>query len=142
MPRTAESIAKQKQTLAENRARDAERKRKAEERKALEAYLSLIEKESAANKQVKDAHKALEAKVATKYARLTEDEIKTLVVDDKWLATFAASVQSELDRVSQALTSRIRQLAGRYATPLSKLMGEVATITARVDGHLRKMGVV
>jgi type I restriction enzyme M protein len=114
----------------------------AEERKALEAYLSLIEKESAANKQVKDAHKALEAKVATKYARLTEDEIKTLVVDDKWLATFAASVQSELDRVSQALTSRIRQLAGRYATPLSKLMGEVATITARVDGHLRKMGVV
>ena len=90
----------------------------AEERKSLQAYLALIEKEAAANKRVKDAQKALDAKVAAKYAKLTEDEIKTLVVDDKWLARLAAAVQSELDRVSQALTGRIRQLAERYATPL------------------------
>ena len=90
----------------------------ADERKSLKDYLALIEKEAAANKQVKDAQKALEAKVAAKYRKLTEDEIKTLVVDDKWLATLAAAVQSELDRVSQALTGRIRQLAERYATPL------------------------
>ena len=75
---------------------------------------------------MKDAQKALEAKVAAKYAKLTEDEIKTLVVDDKWLATLAADVQSELDRVSQALTGRIRQLAERYATPLPQLTDEVA----------------
>ena len=55
-----------------------------------------------------------------------EDEIKTLVVDDKWLATLAAAVQGELDRVSQTLTGRIRQLAERYATPLPQLTGEVA----------------
>ena len=67
---------------------------------------------------MKEAQKALEAKVAAKYGKLTEDEIKTLVVEDKWLATLAAAVQSELDRVSQALTGRIRQLAERYATPL------------------------
>ena len=70
---------------------------------------------------MKDAQKELEAKVAAKYGKLTEDEIKTLVVDDKWLATLAAAVQSELDRVSQALTGRIRQLAERYATPLPQL---------------------
>jgi hypothetical protein len=39
-----------------------------------------------------------------------EDEIKTLVVDDKWLATLADTVRGELDRVSQTLTGRIRQL--------------------------------
>ena len=39
------------------------------------------------------------AKVAAKYGKLTEDEIKSLVVDDKWLATLAAAVQGELDRV-------------------------------------------
>ena len=80
------------------------------------------------------------AKVAVQYGKLTEVEIKTLVVDDKWLATLAADVQGELDRVSQTLTGRIRQLAERYATPLPQLTSEVATFTARVDEHLKKMG--
>lgn len=46
-------------------------------------------------------------------------------VDDKWLAALAASVQGELDLVSQSLTGRIKQLAERYATPLPKLAEEV-----------------
>ena len=91
---------------------------------------------------MKDAQKALDAKVAAQYAKLTEDEIKTLVVDDKWLATLAADVQTELDRVSQALTGRIKQLAERYATPLPRLTEEVETLAARVDEHLKKMGLV
>ena len=83
-----------------------------------------MEKEAAANKKVKEAVKALDAKVAAKYGKLSKDEIKILVVDDKWMGTLAAVVQSELDRVSQALTGRIKQLAERYATPLPKLTGE------------------
>ena len=67
---------------------------------------------------------------------------QTLVVEDKWLATLAAAVQGELDRVSQTLTSRIRQLAERYATPLPQLIDEVAALAARVDEHLKKMGAV
>ena len=69
-----------------------------------------------------------------------EADIQTLVVDDKWLHTLAAAVQGELDRVSQTLTGRIRQLAERYATPLPQLTDEVAALAARVDGHLKKMG--
>ena len=64
------------------------------------------------------------------------------MVDDKWLAILAAAVQGELDRVSQTLTGRIRQLAERYATPLPKLVEEVDALSARVEGHLKKMGVV
>ena len=52
----------------------------------------------------------------------------------------AASVQSELNRVSQTLTGRISQLAERYATPLPKLTKEVATLAVRVDEHLKNMG--
>jgi type I restriction enzyme M protein len=63
-------------------------------------------------------------------------------VDDKWLGTLAAAVQGELDRVSQTLTSRIRELAERYVTPLPKLTDEVAALAARVQGHLKKMGAV
>ena len=76
----------------------------------------------------------------TKYPALTEADIQTLVVDDKWLASIKAAVQGELDRVSQTLTGRIRQLAERYATPLPQLVDEVAMLAARVDGHLKKMG--
>lgn len=82
----------------------------------------------------------LHEKLDAKYRNLTQDEIKTLVVDDKWLATLATAVQGELDRVSQTLTGRIRQLAERYATPLPLLTEEVALLAARVDGYLKKMG--
>jgi type I restriction enzyme M protein len=82
------------------------------------------------------------AKVAAQYGQLTEGEIKTLVVDDKWLAPLDAAVQGELDRVSQTLTGRICELAERYASPLPQLTGEVATLAARVDEHLKKMGAV
>jgi len=64
------------------------------------------------------------------------------VIDDKWMARLAASVQGELDRVSQTLTGRIRELAERYATPLPQLTDEVAVLAARVEGHLAKMGVM
>jgi type I restriction enzyme M protein len=49
-------------------------------------------------------------------------------------------VQGELDRVSQTLTGRIRQLAERYATRLPKLEDEVEELAARVAGHLQQMG--
>ena len=114
----------------------------AEERQALDAYAALLDKQADAKVRLKTAQDDLEAKLDAKYPTLTEDEIQTLVVDDKWLATLAAAVQGELDRVSQTLTGRIRQLAERYATPLPQLTDEVATLAARVDGHLKKMGAV
>lgn len=112
----------------------------ADERKLLDAYAALIEHEAASGRKVKEAQKALDAKVTAKYAKLTVAEIKVLVVDDKWLAALAASVQRELDRVSQALTGRIRQLAERYATPLPELADEVEMLSAHVGANLRKMG--
>ncbi len=114
----------------------------AEERKELEDYAALLDKQAGAKGRLKAAQDALEDKVAAKYGKLAEAEIKVLVVDDKWLAQLAADVQSELDRVSQTLTSRIRQLADRYGTPLPQLTTEVDTLAARVNEHLKKMGAV
>lgn len=113
----------------------------ADERKQLNAYLALIEQESIASKKVKDAQKLLDVKVAAQYTKFNIDEIKVLVVEDKWLTTLATDVQTELNRVSQAITGRIRQLAERYATPLPHLTDELSALAARVDEHLKKMGV-
>lgn len=131
-------------TKVSAKARLAEIKRDreaADECKLLNEYLELIEQEAEANKKVKDAQKILDAQVATQYAKLTESEIKTLVVTDKWLATLTFDVQTELDRVSQALARRVKELTDRYLTPLPQLTKEVQALAASVDKHLRQMGV-
>ncbi len=111
-----------------------------DERKVLKAYAALLEKQSDTKAERKAAQEDLDAKLDAKYPNLTEAEIKTLVIDDKWMAHLAAAIEDELDRVSQALTGRVRELAERYATPLPALVTEVATLSARVDAHLKKMG--
>jgi type I restriction enzyme M protein len=114
----------------------------ADERAALEAYADLLDQQSEAKAKRKAAQEELDKKIDAKYPKLTEAEIKPLVVDDKWVARLSAAVQGELNRVSQTLTGRIRQLAERYATPLPKLTKEVETLTASVEEHLKKMGAV
>jgi type I restriction enzyme M protein len=118
---------------------DAEAK---DEAKLLKQYLELVEQESKASEQLKQAQEALTEAFFARYPKLSEDDIKSLVVDDKWLAAVGTALQGELDRVSQTLTSRIRQLAERYATPLPVLIDEVEELAARVDKHLKKMGAV
>ncbi len=112
----------------------------AEERKLLKIYLVLLEGESSANKKVKDAVKALDIEVAAKYDKLSKDEIKQLIVDDKWMGTLAAMVQAELKRISEALMSRIDDLADRYARPLPEITEDVHGLSLRVNQHLKKMG--
>jgi type I restriction enzyme M protein len=111
-----------------------------DERAALEAYADLLEQQTKAKAKRKAEQEALDKKIDAKYPKLTESEIKTLVVDDKWMARLSAAVQGEIDRVSQTLTRRVWQLAERYATPLPKLEADVATCSERVFGHLKSMG--
>ena len=114
----------------------------ADERAALEAYAGLLKQQTEAKDKRKAAQEYLDRKVDAKYRKLTEAEIKALVVDNKWLAQLSAAVRGELDRVSQILTGRIRELAERYAAPLPKLTEEVEALAARVEDHLKMMGTV
>ena len=112
----------------------------AEERAALQSYADLLERLAEAKTGRKAAQEELDRKIDARYQKLTEAEVKSLVVDDKWMARLSVAVRGELDRVSQTLTGRIRELAERYATPLPRLLEEVEMLAARVDEHLRKMG--
>ena len=138
-----ESFEKVNKTSVTARIREIRGKRDdAEELKVMEKYLALQEKESEAKKKIKEAEKALDIKVIAKYKILTESEIKVLVVDDKWMATLDKAVKGEMDRISQRLTGRIKELAERYATPLPILVTETVTLTGKVDAHLKKMGFI
>ena len=130
-------IAKAVKARLKEIAKDADY---ADERKVLTGYAVVLDQQATAKTQLKAAQEALDQKIDAKYPTLTEAQIKTLVVDDKWMAHLAAAVQGELDRVSQTLTGRIRELAERYTTPLPQLTDEVATLAVRVDEHLKRMG--
>ena len=125
------------------RLNEIKRDRQAKDEAAvLKHWLELAESEAACKRAVKEQEAALDTLAYDKYPDLSETEIKTLVVNDKWMAHLAAAVQGELDRVSQTLTGRIRELAERYATPLPQLTEEVAALASRVEDHLKKMGFV
>ncbi len=106
----------------------------------LDKWLALSNREAELKKQLRDAEADLDAKAYARYPKLTEAEIKTLVVDDKWLAALAAAIHGEMDRISQALTQRVKELAERYETPLPAATSRVAELEARVNRHLERMG--
>jgi type I restriction enzyme M protein len=111
-----------------------------EEAAVLNDWLNLSDEESDLKKQLKEAEADLDAKTYKKYTMLTEVEIKALVVDDKWLAALDAAIHGEMDRISQALTQRVKELAERYETPMPQMVDRVAELEAKVNGHLERMG--
>ena len=106
----------------------------------LEQWLRLYERESALKKKIKTAEETLDHRAYEQYPQLSEEEIKSLAVDDKWMATLKAAIQTEMDAISQRLTRRIQTLAERYEHPLPELTKRVATLEDKVQEHLEKMG--
>lgn len=106
----------------------------------LKNWLDLNTQETDLKRTLKEAEVALDTAVYKHYPSLTEAETKTLVVHDKWLATLAAAAHSELDRISQNLTQRIKDLADRYEAPLPTLAAQATQLETRVHAHLKHMG--
>ena len=126
-----EITARLRETKGDKEAKD--------EAAVLDGWLKLDAKAGELKRGLRQREAALDLLAYNKYPQLTEAEVMTLVVDDKWLAALINAIQVELDRVSQTLTGRIRQLAVRYATPLPQIADEVDALTKRVDEHLKKM---
>lgn len=112
----------------------------ADEVAVLKDWLALAAEESALKSELKKADAALDAAALARYPKLKPAEVQQLVVDDKWLATLGAIVHGEMDRISQQLTTRVRELAERYESPLPSVIARVSDLQQRVDRHLLKMG--
>lgn len=102
----------------------------------------LFDQEAILKKSIKTQVAKLDQKTLEQYGCLTEDEVKKLVVIDKWLATIQAAIQQEIDAISQRLTTRIKDLAERYGETLTALDAETKALEAKVAVHLQKMGLI
>jgi type I restriction enzyme M protein len=108
----------------------------------LNDWLKLNGEETDLKRRLKDAEAHLDAKALAKYLKLSEPEIKTLVVNDKWIAAIDAAIHGEMDRISQALTQRVKELAERYETPLPRMTSRAFDLETKVNQHLKRMGFV
>jgi len=128
--------------LAAARLRDAKREdAKSDEAVALENYITLCDGEAIVRKSAKEFKAKLDQKTLLKYAELTTDEVRTLVIDDKWGASVSRRAAAELDALTLRLVERLRELGDRYAETLHDLDSEVAALSAKVAEHLAAMGV-
>lgn len=108
---------------------------------ALKDLLKLQEAETVAKSVEKTLDEQLTQAVFAKIPTLTEVEVKTLTVSDKWLATIEARIGEEIERVTQTLANRVKTLEERYAQTLPELEDAVTGYSAKVEDHLRKMGL-
>ncbi|WP_258376538.1 type I restriction-modification system subunit M [Curtobacterium sp. MCBD17_028] len=105
------------------------------------AALEFVNREAAAKKAAKEAQAALDAATLRKYGELTDDDVKSIVLDDKWHATVGTRIDGKVDALTLVLVDRIQKLGERYAATLGHLDSEVAKLEAQVRSHLAAMGV-
>jgi type I restriction enzyme M protein len=131
-----------KLTAASVKARMKSGEAEPEEAKLLKQVVKLMTAETAAKKAVKEAEEALTEATLKKYPELTEEEIRTLVVDDKWLTDIAELIEAEIEARTEQLTARVRVLTERYGHTLPEVTEEMVTLEARVSHHLTAMGFI
>ncbi len=112
-----------------------------EERDALEVCLDLMKAHAKARKTTKAAQAKLDAKVLARYAPLGAAEVADMVVGNKWMASIGDAILAVVERLTGELVDRVRALEERYADSLPELTRQVEDHGAKVEGHLRRVGL-
>jgi type I restriction enzyme M protein len=128
--------------LATTRLKDAKKEGSdPDEIKALKHLIEFYDAEAEAKKGVKEAQAELDLAVLKEYGNLTEDDVKSLVLDDKWCTAVKGRIAGEVNSLTLALVARIQELGERYAETTEELTIELAKLETKVAGHLADMGV-
>ena len=140
----ADAMDDDKVTKASASARLRQARRGAQdsdESRVLTDLVLLYDAESTAKLAIKDAAAALDLKTLAQYGELTSEDVRALVVDDKWDDAVVGAIEVELDASSRSLIERLRELGSRYSETADDLAREVELRMAAVTAHLASMGV-
>ena len=131
---------KMNESNVKKRIKALDKKADAEEIAVLQNYLTLKGDISLNKKILKERKYDLLTALIVKYADLSEEDIKRLVIEKKWFVSLASRLDGEMQRISQQLTSKVSALAERYAQTLPEIDAEIADLEAKVANHLKLMG--
>jgi type I restriction-modification enzyme subunit M len=101
--------------------------------------LQILTNQKELENTLKAATGELNQKVFDEFKTLDENEIKTLVVDDKWLNELKEQILSTVERAVQEKITRISTLAARYDKTLDELTTRANDLSLRVKAHLDAM---
>ena len=107
---------------------------------ALLAYQGKLDEYDALGKEIKAAQKALDDLVLKKYEALTDEEIKHLLFDCKWMPRLYGDINGEIDRILNDYASRVIMIAKRYEHTLGEIEDKTAKSKAAVKQALERMG--
>ncbi len=108
----------------------------------LQQVEKLFEKAASLGKQLKEKEAELDELTLKQYEKLTEADVKKLVIESKWITSLQSSIQAEIDAISQRLTTRIKEVGERYDETLGSLDKATKELEDKVSAHLKKMGLV
>ena len=103
--------------------------------------MDLLKAEAAAKGVVKEAQAAVDEATLKRYGGLTEGDIKSLALDDKWVVTIRDRIADAADSLTLKLVGRIQELGERYAESVGVLGAELKEIEMSIADHLNSMGV-
>lgn len=113
-----------------------------EDLEILKLWESTYTKKEGYVSQWKQKRTELTESVVAKYAAMKEDEIKTLVVERKWLASVVGGCEALMQNVTHQITSDVTSLAERYEVTLGATEGKVNDLEQEVLRSLKEMGFI
>lgn len=108
--------------------------------KILKLWLSLSKEKGTLSTKLKKKRQELTVAVVKKYGELTEEEIKMLVVEKKWLTTIVGACETLMQSITHRIATEVTALAERYQNTMPKLQLDVANYEHEVNTYLKEMG--
>ncbi len=113
-----------------------------EDEKILKTALELLEAKNKALKMKNKAHEELELKAFRQYKNLELNEIKNLIIKDKWLKSLKNALENKILKRINAFTSALNGIIQTYSNGLLELDKEVKESESKVLEHLKDLGIV
>ena len=111
-----------------------------EELNVLQEYVKALDTEADYKRALKQAETDLDTMLENKYPQLTIEEIKHLLIEEKWFASIYNGIDAIHSKVSHQLSKRVTELVERYEYTLKECEDEVEAYEVKVKSHLERMG--
>ncbi|PUD36337.1 type I restriction-modification system subunit M [Helicobacter pylori] len=113
-----------------------------EDKQILKTALELLEAKNKALKMKNKAYEELELKAFHQYKNLELDEIKDLIIQDKWLKSLKNALENKIQKRINAFISALNEIISSYSNSLLELDKEVKESESKVLEHLKDLGLM
>ncbi|GAA8820990.1 hypothetical protein VN1330_05320 [Helicobacter pylori] len=113
-----------------------------EDKEILKTALELLEAKNMALKMKNKAYEELELKAFHQYKNLELNEIKELIIQDKWLKSLKNALENKILKRINAFTSALNEIVSNYSNSLLELDKEVKESESKVLEHLKDLGLM